>query len=136
MNNRFYSGGFFYNPNKREILLHKRDGNTKINPHKWTFFGGLSEDEDIGKPIQTFIREIKEELSVKLSEEEIIPLCDYLNERENTWRNVFYVISDKPKSEMILGEGAEFDWISLDKIFEYDLSERTIQDLNTFLQTI
>jgi len=136
MNDKFYSGGFFYNPKKQEVLLHKRDGNTKINPHKWAFFGGLSEDEDAGTPIQTFIREIEEELSVKLSEEEVIPLCDYLNERENTWRNVFYAVSDKLKSEMILGEGADFEWIPLSEVFEYDLSDRTIQDLNTFLRTI
>lgn len=134
MSDKFYAGGFFYNPKKNEILLHKRDGNTKINPHKWTFFGGSSENNE--KPLQTFIREIEEELGVKLFGEEVVPLCDYLNEQENMWRHVFYAISEKQKSEMVLGEGADFDWVSLDKVFEYDLSEKTIRDLNTFIKTL
>lgn len=131
---KFYAGGFFYNPERKEVLLHKRDDKTHINPNKWTFFGGSS--EGVEKPPETFIREIEEELGVKLFEKEVMSLCDYLNEQENIWRHVFYVVSDKQKSEMVLGEGADFDWISLDKVFEYDLSEKTIRDLNTFIKTL
>lgn len=130
--NKFYAGGFFYNPKKKEILLHKRDGKTLINPYKWTFFGGTSEGNE--KPLETFIREIEEELGVKLRENKVLSLCDYLNDQENMWRHVFYVISDKQKSEMVLGEGADFDWIPLNKVFGYDLSEKTIKDLHTFLE--
>jgi 8-oxo-dGTP pyrophosphatase MutT (NUDIX family) len=139
MTDTFYAGGFFYNKKKQEVLLHKRDDKTIWNPNKWGFFGGLSEDVDHGKPLQTFIREIKEELAVTLSPEEVTPLCNYvtgIEEAEPRWRHVFYVVSDKPKSEMVLGEGADFDWIPLDKVFEYDLSHGTVKDLNTFLKTL
>lgn len=130
----FYAGGFFYNPKTREVLLHKRDGNTKNNPNQWAFFGGLGESDE--NPIEAFIREIEEELGVMLSVDEVIPLCDYYNPVRQTHRNVFYVVSDRKKSEMTLGEGADFDWVSLDTVFDYDLTERTARDLKTFLSIL
>ena len=129
----FFSSGFLYNPETREVLLHKRDGNTNVHPHKWTFFGGSSEGEET--PVQTFIREMHEELDIKLSDTEAIPLCDYLNVERDTHRYVFYVVSDKKKEEMVLGEGADFDWIPLRKVFEYDLTSMTRDDLTAFIKT-
>lgn len=130
----FFAGGFLYNPKTKEVLLHKRDEKTDVNPNKWGFFGGSSEGDET--PVQTFIREMKEELGITLAESEIIPLCDYENIKRNTHRYVFYVVSEKKKSEMVLGEGADFDWILLDRVFEYDLTDKTIVDLNTFIETI
>lgn len=129
---KFYSGGFLYNPKTNSVLLHQRDSNTKINPNKWAFFGGLSE---VGEnPKETFAREINEELGIKISEKEIIPLCSYLNEELQTHRNIFFVESNLYKSQMQLGEGKGFDWIPLDKVFDYDLTEKTKLDLKTFLR--
>ena len=84
-------------------------------------------------PRQTFARELEEELSIKTSEEKIIPLCDYLNEEMQTHRYVFFTESVLDKSKMKLGEGEDFDWIPLKKVFEYDLTEKTKRDLNTFM---
>ena len=128
----FFAGGFLYNPKTKEVLLHKRDDKTDVNPNMWGFFGGSSENDEI--PIQTFIREIREELGIELSEGSIIPLCDYLNVKRDTHRYVFYVLSNKKKEEMVLGEGADFDWIPLANVFSYDLTTKTVDDLRTFLE--
>lgn len=130
----FFVGGFLYNPKTKEVLLHKRDDKTDVNPNKWAFFGGSSEDDET--PVQTFIREMQEELSIKLVESEIIPLCDYENIKRNTHRYIFYVISDKKKEEMVLGEGADFGWIPLADVFTYDATEKTFDDLKIFLSKI
>ncbi len=37
---------------------------------------------------------------------------------------------------MRLGEGAGFDWVSLEKVFECDLAEKPGKDLKIFLQLI
>ncbi len=128
---KFYAGGFLWNPKTKEVLLHHRDSNTKFNPNKWAFFGGLNEPGEA--PKQTFARELKEELNVEVSENEIIPLCDYYNEEFGTYRWVFFVESDLPKSRMRLNEGAGFDWIPLGRVFEYDLSEKPGKDLEAFI---
>ena len=121
----FFAGGFLYNPKTKEVLLHKRDDKTDINPNKWAFFGGTNEDN-----------EMHEERGIILLESEIIPLCDYENIKRNTHRYVFYVVSDKKKNEMVLGEGTDFDWIPLEKVFEYDATEKTFDDLKTFLKIL
>ena len=130
----FFAGGFLYNPKTKEVLLHKRDDKTDVNPNKWGFFGGSSEGTET--PVETFIREMHEELGIILLESEIIPLCDYENIKRNTHRYVFYVVSDKKKNEMVLGEGTDFDWIPLEKVFEYDATEKTFDDLKTFLKIL
>lgn len=127
-----YSGGFLYNSKTKSVLLHKRDNNTKDNPKKWAFFGGASEDQET--PIDTFIREMKEELNIDIVKDEIKPLCNYFNKERRTHRSIFFVESDLKKEQMRLGEGEDFDWIALDKIFEYDLTAKTVKDLKLFLQ--
>jgi 8-oxo-dGTP pyrophosphatase MutT (NUDIX family) len=129
---KFYAGGFLYNPKERSVLLHKRDADAPVNPNTWAFFGGLKEGNET--PKQTFQRELKEELDIDIPEDKIIPLCDYLNEELQTYRYVFYVESDLPKEQMILLEGEDFDWIPVGKVFEYVLTEKSIRDLKTFLE--
>jgi 8-oxo-dGTP pyrophosphatase MutT (NUDIX family) len=131
---KIYAGGFLYNPEREEILLHKRDGNTEYNPNQWAFFGGLGEDGET--EIQAFIREMKEELNIDISENQVKILCSYFNHERQTNRNIFFVESRLEKSQMYLGEGADFDWIKLDKVFDYDLTDKTIRDLKFFLKMI
>jgi len=129
-----YVGAFLYNPKTKEVLLHKRDGNTTNNPHKWAFFGGLAEEDET--PTEALVREMKEELNLNLKPKEITPLRDYHNKERETHRYTFYIVSEKSKEEMTLGEGADFDWISLDTVFTYDLTEKVKNDLEFFLRTV
>jgi 8-oxo-dGTP pyrophosphatase MutT (NUDIX family) len=87
-------------------------------------------------PKQALRRELKEELGIVVTEAEIQPLCDYFNEEFGTYRYVFFVESELPKSQMRLGEGAGFDWIALEKVFEYNLSEKPRKDLEVFAEVI
>lgn len=131
----FYAGGFLYNPETKHILLHQRDGNTAINPNKWAFFGGTSEYGE--SAIDCCLREWKEELGIdNISAKNLIALRDYLNIEQGTWRYVFYTESTLKKESMILGEGADFAWIPIEKVFEYDLTDKTQEDLRYFLETI
>jgi 8-oxo-dGTP pyrophosphatase MutT (NUDIX family) len=129
---KFWSGGFLYDPKNNSVLLHKRDSNTKFNPNSWAFFGGTQENDE--SPKETFMREMEEELSIEILEDQVIPLCDYLNEELNTYRYIFYVESNIRKDEMKLGEGSDFEWVPLEKVFSYDLTEKTGKDLKLFLQ--
>src|SRR3989304_8090600 len=88
MSKTFYSGGFLYDPALKEALLHKRDDQTKNNPNRWAFFGGLSKKGE--KPAHTFKREVQEELGIKLDSVAIQELTDYFNPDFNIHRYVFY----------------------------------------------
>ncbi|MCR4286340.1 MAG: UDP-N-acetylmuramoyl-L-alanine--D-glutamate ligase [Candidatus Kaiserbacteria bacterium] len=128
----FFASGFFYNEKEKSVLLHKRDNNTKINPNKWAFFGGGSEDGE--EPVDTFVREIEEEIGVTLGLSEAIPLCDYRNDVLGIHRHVFFVRKEIPKEEMNLQEGADFDWVPLNTVFNLDLTDLTIKDLKFFIE--
>lgn len=130
----FYAGGFLYDAKSQAVFLHLRDGNTAVNPHMWAFFGGTSEGDE--SPRECCVREWKEELGIDVPPETLIALCDYPNLERGTHRHVFYIESDMPKELMTLGEGADFDWIPFEKVFDYRLSDKTEQDLRYFSQII
>ncbi len=115
---KFWAGGIIYNPKTKEVLLQKRSTDAPINPGMWGLFGGSSEGDETSK--ECAIREWKEELGISITDESLIPLCDYLSVKRNTWRYVFYMETDLKKSDMVLGEGEDFDWVSLDKVFEFN----------------
>jgi 8-oxo-dGTP pyrophosphatase MutT (NUDIX family) len=129
---KFWAGGFLYNAETNSVLLHKRDARAKVNPNQLAFFGGLNDGNET--PEQTFARELQEELAITIPKEDIKSLCDYFNEELQTYRYVFFVESHLRKSEMRLREGEGFDWIPLEKVFEYALTEKTARDLKTFMR--
>ena len=128
---KFYSGAFLYNPKTQSILLHLRDDKAPVNPNKWALFGGGNENNE--SPEECLIRELNEELGIKVKEDELRCLCDYFNANTNDWHYAFYIESDKLKSEMQLNEGADFDWVPLDRVLEYDLTKNARYDLEIFL---
>ncbi len=133
-NEIFYSGCFLFNPESKCILLHLRDGNTTVHPNQWAFFGGSSE---LGEtPVQCIIRELKEELELEINETQLIFLTSYLNKERNNLRFIFYIISKQSKSEFVLHEGADLEWVPIDKLFEYNLTEKTRKDLEFFMSSL
>lgn len=128
---KFYSGGFLYNPKTNKIFLHIRDGNTKLNPNKIAFFGGLNEGNEM--PYQCFKRELNEEIGLDVALSQIIYLDEYLNKEVNVYRYIFYVESDIDKKELKLGEGADFDWFSFEVIESQYITEKARKDLTNFI---
>lgn len=132
MSETFWAGGFLYNPRTKEVMMHFRDGNTNVNPYKWGFFGGSSENNET--PVECFIRELHEELNISFDASEVIPIDSYLNEERMTMRNVFCVQRNNwDNSKFSLSEGGGFAWIPLDRIFDYDLSSKSLPDLKKFV---
>ena len=127
-----WAGGFLYNRKDGTILLHHRDANTKINPDKWAFFGGLNEGSETF--VECFVRELREEIGLSIRPEQAILLREYLNTDMGTYRVIFYVESDISASELVLGEGAGFEWVPIEKAFSYDLTEKTQDDLRYFVK--
>ncbi len=133
---KYFAGGFLFNSKKKEVFLHRRDSNTNINPNMIAFFGGTSEDEDQGDPKRTFLRELEEEINLRFGEDRVVELCDYFNPDFDIHRYVFYIEDDTPTSEMRLGEGAGFEWIPLKDVASMNISKRTLQDINYFINRL
>jgi 8-oxo-dGTP diphosphatase len=131
--NRFWAGAILFNPQTQQILMQKRDAFAPVNPNKWALFGGGGEPGE--DPLACLVRELKEELSVDISPSAFTPLQDYLNERLATWRYTYVAEHRLEKSEMVLGEGEDFDWIPFNEVLKLDLTDTTRLDIEFFLQS-
>lgn len=126
----FWAGGFLYDRDTNSVFLHKRDGNTQINPHKWSFFGGQNEGGE--SLVECFIREIAEEIGLRLEPADVKPLRKYMYEEAEQYRAVFYVETAVPVEQLTLGEGAGFSWFKLSEINQLDLTDKAREDLHFF----
>ena len=115
----------------QSVLLHLRDGKTAFNPHKWAFFGGSNEGSET--PAECFIRELEEEIGLRIPPGAVKKLLDYPNKKVGRHRYIFYAISDVDPSTLTLGEGAGFAWVPLARVSEYALTELTKNDLDYFI---
>ncbi|OGE73612.1 MAG: hypothetical protein A3I07_03025 [Candidatus Doudnabacteria bacterium RIFCSPLOWO2_02_FULL_42_9] len=130
----FFVGGFLYNPKTKSVLLQKRDMKAEFNPGLWSFFGGSSENNET--PEQCLVRELKEELSIEIDPGKIEPLRSYFNEKFQRQSYIFVIESELKKSEMVLNEGEDFDWIPLTKVLELNLTENTRKSLEVLIERI
>ncbi len=126
----YWGGGFLWDPEEQSVLLHLRDSKTSVNPNKWAFFGGLAERGE--SPAECFVREVQEELGLRLNLAEVRMLTHYLNTALSTYRYVFYIECSRRELSITLTEGAGFDWIPLRRLRQYDLTDLTVRDLNVF----
>ena len=110
---RYAAVGFLYHAASGQVLLHRRDGNTTFYPHTWAGFGGSNEPEDGGEPALTWRREMREELGVTLTLEQIRPIRAYVNPEVGCWRRIFYAECPTVDGTFALTEGAGYAWFPL-----------------------
>lgn len=127
----YFAAGFFYNPQNQKILLHHRSGDAPTNPGKWATFGGMSELGDT-RPVDTFVREVREELGVKVSVSEVSLLRQGYNEERKIERYIYFVNRDLKDEEIELGEGQGYAWLTLAEALAKDLTPRVRGDLEFF----
>lgn len=109
---------------KEELVLQLRDESGAIFfPGRWGFFGGAIEGEET--PLDAIIREVYEELSIKIPKERFersglmtLKLSDFTLERH------FFLldISQDEASQIVLGEGQRWGAFSLDQVSKLRLT--------------
>lgn len=124
------AAGFLFCSKTKRVLLHQRDGQTAINPHKWAFFTGLVEGDE--SPLQAFIREAAEEIGYALTLEQVHKLDRYLNTERQTMRHVFVAAVNSEFLPSAVNEGADVGWFTLTEAWSLDLTHLTKRDLKKF----
>lgn len=108
---------------KGEILLQKKTLDYKINPGKWSLFGGAAESDDFKKETD---REVMEELGVKLSLkfEFNFDYEDIQQVESSPTLKKFHVFTAKidDLSKLSIGEGAGIAFFGKDELKEIKLT--------------
>lgn len=123
---------------KGEFLVQKRALNKINNPGKWSSTNGL---RGIGESsLVACLREIEEELGVRLSEDAIIPVEESRVAGEHLLVDIFVTISDVNLDDIILQEieVSEARYVSLEELLEMDISStcQYIKEIGKKLQDI
>lgn len=111
--------GIFIINDKQEILLQKRSANKRFNPNKWGLCAGHVDAYETLE--EAALREIKEEVGLDVSIEELIPY----GEKEVTIKDsnshityFYYVKCNKKEDEFIIQEEelSKVKWFNIDEI--------------------
>ena len=109
---------FIININK-EVLLQKRSPNKRFYPNKWGLCAG---HVDSGENIyDTALREIEEEIGLKISAEDLNVLENMEVKKRETNSQItryYYVVCDKKNFEIQTEELSEVKWFGIDDIIE------------------
>ena len=109
---------FLVNDNK-ELLLQKRSPNKRFSPNKWGLCAGHVDSGET--PEKTALREIKEELGIKLSPGDlrILEERDVLKLESNSrLTRMYYVIYNKNDFTIQTEELSEVKWFNIDDVID------------------
>lgn len=106
------AGVIFENDGKFFLQLRGK-GEDINNPGKWGIFGGFTEEGET--PEQTAIREIKEELNLNLTEDDL----EFVKtiEHEGLTRHIFKSVYPIDLSKVVLNEGDDMKFFTIEDIF-------------------
>ena len=123
---------------KNQILLQKRSPNKKLNPNKWSICAG---HVDSGEKLDdAAIREVEEEIGLKLSKEDLHIIEDKRFCRRDVNSHVsrmYYAISDETNFKLQKEEVSDVKWVDLDELIErINNNDETLTLHYTVLQII
>ncbi len=102
-----------YRPDKT-ILMQLRDENCKHYPNKWCFPGGCCEKNE--KPIDTVIREVKEEYGLKIDKSSRKLIFSGIHPAISNKISYVFLCFVSLDQQPVLNEGADMKWMTIKEI--------------------
>jgi 8-oxo-dGTP diphosphatase len=109
----------------KEFLLQLRDDKAPTAPNKWALFGGGIEENE--NPEEAIIREIEEELSIKLNKKYIKLFIKTTYNNEDCY--IFRTKINYDLEDLKLNEGADMKFFSKDEIIKLKNTSSGLKDL-------
>ncbi len=117
--NNFIVSAIIYSEERKSVLMQHRDEHAPYNG-KWGLFGGHNEEGE--EPIEALIRELYEELGVRVSASHVEFLFA-IKRPEKPDYHIFLTKNNQEKSDFVLGEGQGFDWVPIQHVLSYYLTD-------------
>ena len=116
------------------LILCAQRSETMALPLKWEFPGGKIEPGEAEEP--ALMREIQEELNVKIEILEHMPVHDYAYMPEKIIRLIPYRCVIKDVSQIQAREHAELRWVERHQLSELDWAAADVPVVNDIIQNI
>jgi 8-oxo-dGTP pyrophosphatase MutT (NUDIX family) len=124
--------GFLYHLASGKVLLHLRDVDKPPGAGMWAFFGGRSEPVDGGNLVETWRREMQEELGAILDPARIESLRHGVYDDGRCWHDFAYEWPTLDET-FVLTEGQRYAWFTIDEALALpDLVAYAADDLRLF----
>lgn len=105
------SGGLFLSLDTKRICLQLRGEEGKYNG-TWSFWGGKRENDE--KPIDTLLREMREEIGILPDIQKIYPIHKYVSQDKNFEYNAFVVTVFEEFIPVLNSESSGYCWVNVD----------------------
>ncbi len=115
---------------KNQILLAKRSENKKNNPLKWeTTQGSVKSGES---SLKGAVREIQEELGIKIQEKELKHIKTIRDENEHIFKDLFLLHKDMDEKELSFTDGEVINakWFSMSEFEEMRKRSKLSSNMN------
>ena len=116
------------------LILCAQRSETMALPLKWEFPGGKIEPGEAEEP--ALMREIQEELNVKIEILEHMPVHDYAYTPEKIIRLIPYRCIIKDVSQLQAREHAELRWVERHKLLELDWAAADVPVVKDLMQNL
>lgn len=131
-----YAGVILLDADKR-VALQLRNEDRALNPGMWSVFGGHLEEGE--NPAEGALREIEEELSVRLTRDRLESLGQF--SRGEDRYHVFYYRVEGELDAAELREGRAWRWCTLEEIQSGEIDGNRVADFHAsflvqFFQTL
>lgn len=117
----------------QKVLLQYRDALAPRYPLVWGFFGGKIEINET--PLETAIREAKEELGITVYDAELM-LHESYSEDSKTYEKWLFCIPAENHPKLTLNEGQALGWFSKAEIEQLPMAAHDKQSLNKLMDRI
>ncbi|MHB8207725.1 (deoxy)nucleoside triphosphate pyrophosphohydrolase [Mucilaginibacter sp.] len=111
-----------------EVLVTQRSSSMSL-PLKWEFPGGKIEPNE--SPKQCIIREIKEELDIKITVKELLPASQF--KYPSIVINLIPFICEHKDGVIILKEHADFKWLNRNELLDLEWADADVAIVDYYL---
>lgn len=135
MNPEYTGVGIYITTGRGEALLNLREVGPNIKwSGLWTIFGGRRDPHE-SDPVQTAVRELREELGLGVRPEQLLPFTPRTDMPDQDNR-LFHLRWDGDLADLVLGEGQDMRLVRLDELERWGVPEHVVRNFGQLRESV
>lgn len=130
----FVCAGIIEDENTGKTLIAQRKSDSKLEPNKWEFPGGKIEFKE--EPKDCLKREIKEELNLEISVEDLLDVYSHIYNKDGLEYHIVLItyLCKYISGEIKTIDCQDYSWINLEEFSKYNYADADVQIIEDYLE--